>query len=256
MRNLDFKKEINFITDFIQKQTEIAGFSNIIVGLSGGIDSAVTAALSVEALGKDHVFGLMLPYRKSHPNSLRHAKELCSMLGIEYQIIDISAMVDVYFNMNDPQANLMRRGNKMARERMSILYDFSSKKNALVAGTGNKSELLVGYCTQYGDNACAFEPIGHLYKSEVRKLAELLPIPDSIKKKAPTADLWENQTDEEEMGISYEKLDKILYGLFDQNANYEKLETMGFSKKEINLVKNMYETSAFKRNLPPIPCKE
>ncbi|MBL7149296.1 MAG: NAD(+) synthase, partial [Candidatus Cloacimonetes bacterium] len=171
MRELNFQDEIKKITEFIKLQLIKAGFTKLIVGLSGGIDSSVTAALCVKAVGKENVFGVMLPYRKSHPNSLAHAKQVAKQLGIKYEIVDISSMVDAYFDKYVADADILRKGNRIARERMCVLYDLSAKYKALVAGTGNKSELMVGYCTQYGDNACAFEPIGHLYKTEVLKLA-------------------------------------------------------------------------------------
>jgi len=252
MRNLDYKNEIDKITDFIRTEMRKAGFSKLVVGLSGGIDSAVTATMSVKAIGKENVFGVMMPYRKSHPDSLKHAIELAEFLQINYRVIDISPMVDIYFETYEKDAESLRRGNRMARERMCVLYDLSAKHKALVAGTGNKSELLIGYCTQYGDSACAFEPIGHLFKTEVKRIAEILGIPDAIIDKNPTADLWEGQTDEEEMGITYRKLDEILYHLFDLNMTKEEVFTLGFSEEEINNVMAMNKNSEFKRKMPAI----
>jgi NAD+ synthase len=246
------EKVISEIVKFICDQMTKAGFKNLIVGLSGGLDSAVTAALSVKAVGRDNVFGVMMPHRKSHLDSLSHAKLIAEQLGIKYQIVDISPMVDSYFTNYEPEADILRRGNRMARERMCVLYDLSAKHKALVVGTGNKSELLVGYCTQYGDSACAFEPIGHLYKTEVKQIARILQIPDIIINKNPTADLWESQTDEAEMGISYTKLDKILYNMIELKKGLEELKKIGFSESELIKVKNMIERSEFKRNMPPV----
>lgn len=251
MRELNYQNEIEKITEFIKQQLNKAGFTKLIVGLSGGIDSSVTAALCVKAIGKENVFGVMLPYRKSHPDSLEHAKQVAERLEIKYEVVDISQMVDVYFKKYAADADILRKGNRIARERMCVLYDLSAKYKALVAGTGNKSELMVGYCTQYGDSACAFEPIGHLYKTEVLKLAKILNLPDSVINKKPTADLWEDQTDEDEMGITYKELDEILYQMLDQEMEYEDL-IASFSKDIIDKVKRMIQVSEFKRNTPPI----
>ncbi|MBC8416438.1 MAG: NAD+ synthase [Candidatus Cloacimonetes bacterium] len=251
MRELNFQDEIKKITEFIKLQLIKAGFTKLIVGLSGGIDSSVTAALCVKAVGKENVFGVMLPYRKSHPNSLAHAKQVAKQLGIKYEIVDISSMVDAYFDKYVADADILRKGNRIARERMCVLYDLSAKYKALVAGTGNKSELMVGYCTQYGDNACAFEPIGHLYKTEVLKLARILNLLDVVINKKPTADLWAAQTDEDEMGITYKELDEILYQMLDQKIEYEDL-IAAFSKEKFDKVKRMIQVSEFKRNMPPM----
>ncbi|OPX25948.1 MAG: NAD(+) synthase [Candidatus Cloacimonas sp. 4484_143] len=161
-------------------------------------------------------------------------------------------MVDAYFDNFEPDANALRRGNRMARERMCVLYDLSAKYKALVAGTGNLSELMIGYCTQYGDSACAFETIGNLYKTEVFEIAHILEVPECIITKNPTADLWEGQTDEDEMGITYKELDEILYLMLDQKMNYEKLVST-FSTEKIDKVKRMIQLSEFKRNMPPSP---
>ena len=251
MRELNYQKEIENITDFIKQQLNKAGFTKLIVGLSGGIDSSVTAALCVKAVGKENVFGVMLPYRKSHPDSLEHAKQVAEQPGIKYEVVDISPMVDVYFENYATDADILRKGNRIARERMCVLYDLSAKYKALVAGTGNRSEIMVGYCTQYGDNACAFEPIGHLYKTEVLELAKSLNLPDSVINKKPTADLWVDQTDEDEMGITYKELDEILYQMLDQKMEYENL-IAAFSKEKIDKAKRMIQMSEFKRNTPPI----
>jgi len=249
MRVLNLNKEIDNIVEFIRKQLQIAGFSKLIVGLSGGIDSSVTASLCVKAVGQENVKGVMLPYRKSHPDSLKDATEVAEFLGIDHQVIDISPMVDIYFNKYDHEANYLRKGNRMARERMCVLYDLSAKYKALVAGTGNLSELMIGYCTQYGDSACAFEPIGHLYKTEVFQVAELLKLPKSVITKNPTADLWNGQSDEEELGITYKELDEILYLMLEEKINEENMFEK-FSEEKVNKVKNMIKNSEFKRRMP------
>ena len=252
MKNRNLLREIEKTVEFIRMQLKNAGYENIIVGLSGGIDSSVVAALCVEAAGKENVFGVMLPYKSSRPDSLRDAIEVADYLGITYRIIDISPMVDAYFDHYEADADFLRKGNRMARERMCVLYDLSAKHKALVAGTGNFSELMIGYCTQYGDNACAFETIGNLYKTEVYEVAGRLGLPECVIAKNPTADLWEGQTDEEEMGITYKELDEILYQMLEMQTSDEEL-CRQFSEEKITKVKSMIKTSEFKRHLPPCP---
>ncbi|MCK5051297.1 MAG: NAD+ synthase [Candidatus Cloacimonetes bacterium] len=252
MRVIDLNEQVELIVKFIKSQLTSAGFSKLIVGLSGGIDSSVTAALCVKAVGMENVFGVMLPYHKSHPDSLNDALEVANILGIKHELVDISPMVDSYFNKYEQDANTLRKGNRMARERMCVLYDLSAKYKTLIAGTGNLSELMVGYCTQYGDSACAFEPLGHLYKTEVYKMAEILGLPKSVITKKPTADLWEGQTDENEMGITYAELDEILYQMLDLKKEEKEL-TSNFSKEKIDKVRRMIQSSEFKRNMPPTP---
>ena len=251
MRKIDLNVQIELIVEFINKQLTSAGFSKLIVGLSGGIDSSVTVAICVKAIGADNVFGVMLPYRKSHPDSLNHAIEVAETLKMKHEVIDISPMVDSYFGEYAVNADILRKGNRMARERMCVLYDLSAKYKALVAGTGNLSELMIGYCTQYGDSACAFEPLGHLYKTEVYQMAEILGLPKSVINKKPTADLWEGQTDEDEMGITYTELDKILYQMLDEKKSDKKLIST-FGEEKILQVKNMIKKSEFKRKMPDI----
>jgi NAD+ synthase len=252
MEDKKMEKKIKKIINFIQERVEVAGLSKVVIGLSGGIDSALTAALCIKALGKENVYAVMMPYKTSHPDSLRHGTEIAKKLQLQHETIDISPMVDSYFDTYDKAADEMRRGNRMARERMCVLFDLSAKYQALVAGTGNRSELMVGYCTQYGDNACAFEPLGHLYKTEVYELARFMKLPSSVLRKAPTADLWEGQSDEQELGISYEKLDQILHLLYDQELEDADLKEQGFMLEEIERVRLLVERSQFKRELPPI----
>ncbi|MEA1971747.1 MAG: NAD+ synthase [Candidatus Cloacimonadota bacterium] len=246
----DLNEEINKICEFINSKVKEAKVEKLIVGLSGGIDSAVSAALSVIAIGKENVIGVMLPHKQSHPNSLADAIEVAKFLDIEFHKIDISPMVDAYFSTYNPDANLLRRGNRMARERMCVLYDLSAKYNGLVVGTGNKSELMIGYFTQFGDGACAFEPIGHLYKTEVFEIAKMLKLPNCVIDKKPTADLWEGQTDEEEIGIRYRRLDKILHQLIDLSKTKEEIIQLGFEMNEVEKVQQMVFNSEFKRNIP------
>ncbi len=252
MRKINLQNEINEILIFIKKQLENANLEKIIIGLSGGIDSSLTAALAVKAIGKENVIGVMMPYRLSNYDSLNDAKEIADFLTIDYKVIDISPMVDNYFDKYDSDADSLRRGNRMARERMCILYDLSAKHRALVAGTGNKSELMIGYCTQYGDNACAFETIGELYKTEVVQMSEYLGLPQNVINKKPSADLWEGQTDEEEIGMSYKNLDEILYNVYELNQTNRQLEQLGFFLEQIEKVRKMYRNSQFKREMPAL----
>ncbi|MCF7918825.1 MAG: NAD+ synthase [Candidatus Cloacimonetes bacterium] len=256
MREINLQNEKLKIIAFIKEQLSQAGMKDLVVGISGGIDSAVTAALCVEAAGKEKVHAFLLPYRLSHPDSLAHGKLVAEHLGLDYEVIDISPMVEVYFNTYAREADYLRKGNRMARERMCILFDQSARYKALVAGTGNKSELLTGYVTQHGDGACAFEPLGHLYKTEIFKMAEYLGLPEIVINKKPTADLWAEQTDEAEMGLTYTLLDEILYGLYDRKMNEQQLQALGCSKNDISRVKQLYQYSEFKRHLPPQPQEE
>jgi NAD+ synthase len=251
LRKINLKNEIDRIVNFIKEQIFGQNFEKAIIGLSGGIDSSVAAALSVKAVGKENVIGIMLPYKTSHPDSLKDAISIADNLEISYKKYDISPMVDSYFDSFEPNADQLRRGNRMARERMCILFDNSAKHNGLVVGTGNKSELMIGYCTQYGDSACAFEPIGHLYKTEVWEIAKLLRLPKEVIEKKPTADLWNGQTDESEMGMTYEKLDKILYQLVDLKKSKTDILELGYSPSDIDKTIHMIKKSNFKRNMPP-----
>ncbi|MBN1397412.1 MAG: NAD+ synthase, partial [Bacteroidetes bacterium] len=199
--NIDAKIVRNLLVGFIKDQMSSAGFSKCIIGISGGVDSAASAALTAEAVGKENVLGIILPYRTGNPKSVEDAKLVIQKTGICSELIDISKMVDAYCdenNITDP----LRRGNVMARMRMIVLYDISAREKALVVGTSNKTELLIGYGTQYGDSAYAFNPLGDLYKSQIWRLAEELEIPRPVIDKAPSADLWEGQTDEGEIGIT------------------------------------------------------
>jgi len=246
MRTIDIELEIVNITSFIYDTVRDAGFSKVIVGLSGGIDSALVAGLCTLALGKENVIGVMMPYRTSHPDSLAHAELLVSFLHITSYCVPITEMVDTYFEWFESDADIYRRGNRMARERMCILYDLSAKYKALVVGTSNKSEIFTGYCTQYGDSACAFEPIAHLYKTEVYEIARCIKIPDVIIQKPPTADLWAGQTDEDELGISYQELDEILYRILDKGSGRLEISTT----EKYNMVMKKVKNSLFKRRLP------
>lgn len=243
----DYGKEAERISSFISDYCARTGFQNLVIGLSGGIDSALSAALAVKAVGSDRVFAYNIPYRKSHPDSAADAALVAKHLNISIRSIDISPMTDSYFEANEADADALRKGNWMARLRMNVLYDQAAKHKALVVGTGNLTELMVGYCTQYGDSACAFEPIGHLYKTEVWGMARHLGLPDKVISKTPTADLWEGQSDEAELGITYQQLDAILDAIITNRA------TDSFPTEAVIKVKRLIANSAFKRTMPPAP---
>ena len=238
---------IKFIRDTVYKHH----FKNGILGVSGGIDSALILALAQRALGSDHTFALLMPYKLSSAESLTHGKKICDQLKVPYETVDISPSVDAYFD-RFPTENRLLIGNKCARERMSVLYDFSVRKNALVLGTSNKSELLVGYSTLFGDSAAAFLPIGDLYKTQVFALATYLQVPVEIIKKKPTADLWANQTDEGEIGITYKELDEILFLLIEKRKRVGEIEKMGYAKATVDKIGRMIVNSQYKRTMPPV----
>ncbi len=253
MLELDLKTTHKVITGFIKNSVYKNGFEKGIVGVSGGIDSSVILKLTIDALGKDNTFALLMPYRISSEASLRDGKELCEMYGVNYEVVDISPSVDAYFE-KFPAENKIQIGNKCARERMSVLYDFSVRKKALVMGTSNKSEILIGYSTLWGDSAAAFYPIGDLYKTQVFELAKYLNIPDKIVNKKPSADLWKNQTDEGEIGITYKELDEILYQMIDLRLSDIEIIEKGYSEANIKKIKVMIINSQYKRTFPPV-CK-
>ena len=243
----------NVLVKFLQQAVGKTGFRNVVVGVSGGIDSAVVAALCARAFEPEHVYGVFMPYRTSNPESLEHGKLIADQLGINSETVDISKMVDAFFE-NDEKADEIRRGNRMARERMCVLYDLSVKYRALVIGTSNKTELMLGYGTIFGDLASAVNPIGDLYKSQIWHLAEYLGIPEVIINKPPSADLWDGQTDEEELGYSYATVDDLLYYLVDQRYSREMLLQMDFPVAMIDDVQKRIRIFQFKRR-PPVIAK-
>lgn len=251
--NLAINQELTeeLLVDFIRRETFRAGFKRVLLGISGGIDSAVVLALAVKALGARSVWGILMPYRTSSPASLRDGRGIIRRLGVESREIEITDMVDPYLS-HIPKSDRVRRGNKMARERMSILYDLSSAQKALVLGTSNKTELLLGYGTQFGDLASALNPVGDLYKTQLRQLGRHLEIPPRILKKTPSADLWPGQTDEKELGFSYPRVDRLLYFLVDLRGTPEEAVEQGFSKRLVTRVLERIRRSQFKRRLPLI----
>ena len=255
---LNAQLTIQVLTAFIREEVTKAGFKNVILGLSGGIDSALVAYLAALALGRDRVHAVLMPYKTSSPASVEDAKAVVDDLGIPFTVAPITDAVDAYFRQMDQllgtTAPPLRRGNRMARERMSTLFDLSAHFQALVLGTSNKTELLLGYGTQFGDMASAINPIGDLYKSQVRQLSAEVGVPKSILTKAPSADLWEDQTDEKELGFSYDEADEILFQIVDQRMSPTEVSQRGYNKTLVEtLVKRMMRNQ-YKRK-PPIIAK-
>ena len=239
------------IGEFIRSQLRQAGFERCVLGLSGGIDSALVAFLVAEAIGPDNLLAVLMPYRSSSAGSRTDAAAVVAALGCRSELVEITPMVDAFF-AGDDAASAIRRGNVMARMRMAVLYDRSVTFGGLVVGTGNKTESLIGYTTLFGDSACAFNPIGDLYKSQVRQLAIAMGVPSTIVAKAPSADLWPDQTDEGEGGFSYAELDRILYWRIDRRRSPDETAARGFDRAVVERVDSLVARSEFKRQMPPV----
>lgn len=252
---LDIQVELveAMLVRFLRTEAGKFGFSRAVLGLSGGIDSAVSAALAVRAFGPESVLAVMMPYRTSDPASERDAREVAEALGLEPRLVEISAMADGYLEQEGVE-DRMRRGNVMARCRMITLYDLSVEWGGLVIGTSNKTEALLGYSTQFGDSASALNPIGDLYKHQVRQLARHLGLPASVIDKAPSADLFAGQTDEQELGFTYEEADRLLYLLVDERHGEDQLVEAGFERDFVRRVARRVAMNQYKR-IPPIIAK-
>jgi NAD+ synthase len=242
---------VRILTTFLREELAKFGYARGILGLSGGLDSAVCAHLAARALGPKNVVALLMPYGTTFDRDTKDARTVAARLKITANVIDIAPMVDAYFE-RWPTASRVQRGNKMARERMSVLYDHSVREKALILGTSNKTELLIGYGTLHGDMACAINPLGDLYKTQVRQLAGYLGLPKAIRDKVPTAGLWAGQTDEKEIGLSYTEIDRILYRLVDERESRSEVIAAGFPKKAVERIVAMMRNSEFKRKMPPI----
>jgi NAD+ synthase len=236
---------------FIRNEVRKVGFERVVLGLSGGVDSSLVATLAAEALGPANVVAFIMPYKTSDPKSKTDAQQVVRQLGIHQLEVDISPQIDAYFE-RFPDADQKQRGNKMARERMSILYDQSWAWRALVIGTSNKTELLLGYGTIYGDMASAINPIGDLYKTQIWQLADALGVPTAIVQKAPTADLWTGQSDETELGFQYRMIDQLLYYLVDRRYSVGDLQKHGFDQAFIADIVRRVRENQYKRRLPVI----
>jgi NAD+ synthase len=247
--NTDLARRI--LTSFIHSEITRVGFSRAVVALSGGVDSSLSCLLAAEALGAENVLAIYMPHRISSPESQEHAQMVIDQSGVETITIPITDMVDGYLNLV-PDADQVRKGNVMARARMIVLYDQSEVFDGLVVGTSNKTEILLGYTTLYGDSACALNPLGDLYKTQVRQLSKAVGVPDEIIQKPPSADLWEGQTDEGELGFTYAEVDQLLYLLIDQRYKPEDCVEAGFSESFVRMVIERVRRNHFKRILPPI----
>ena len=248
--NTDLARKI--IVSFIRETITKAGFERAVVALSGGIDSALTCFLSAEAMGPENVLAIRMPYATSSPDSLEDAQAVIDLLGVRSETIEITPMVDPFFERT-PNMSRVRRGNVMARMRMIVAYDRSMAFNGLVVGSSNKTELLLGYYTLFGDGAYALGPIGDLYKTQVRQLARAVGVPERIIAKPPSADLWQGQTDEGELGFTYEEVDKLLYLLVDSRYGIDEAVEAGFERDFVELVWRRVQRTQFKRVGPIIP---
>jgi NAD+ synthase len=247
--NTDLARRI--LTGFIASEIRRSGYERAVVNLSGGLDSSVSCFLAAEALGAQNVLAIRLPYKTSSPDSLEHAQKVIDLLDVQSLTLDITPMVDPLLE-RFPEANAVRRGNIMARARMIVLYDQSEVFRGLAVGTGNKTEILLGYTTLYGDSACAINPLGDLYKTQVRDLARALGVPEEIISKPPSADLWAGQTDEGELGFTYAEADRLLYLLVDQRYSPTDCIEAGFPEAFVQAVVERVRRNHFKRILPPI----
>lgn len=247
--NTDVARQI--LTGFIKSELTRVGFSRAVIGLSGGIDSALSFVLAVEALGAENVLAVRMPYQSSSADSLEHAQLIIDQCKTPSETIEITDMVEPLLKY-DPQITKQRKGNIMARERMIVLYDRSEAFRGLVVGTSNKTEILLGYSTLWGDMASAVNPLGDLYKTQIRQLARAMGVPAPIVNKAPSADLWIGQTDENELGFTYEEVDKLLFLIVDQRYSPQECIEEGFEKSFVDAVLSRIRRSQFKRMLPPI----
>ena len=245
----NWKKIKEDLIFFLKNEVSNAGLSKVTVGLSGGLDSAVVAVLCQEAF-KENLNCVLMPSQFSSQSSIDDAIELCEKFDIKYEIISIEPMVSGFIkNMNEDK---LRIGNFSARMRMAVLYDVSSREKSLVVGTSNKSEILLGYGTIFGDTACAINPIGEIYKSDEFEFAKILGVTDAILNKAPSADLWEGQSDEAELGHTYKQMDDLLKLMIDENKSKEELIKLGFEEEFIDKINHRVKANAFKGKLPTI----
>ena len=251
---IDNNKTMKDIVEFIQNKVSEANAEGLVVGLSGGIDSTLIAYLACEAIGKEKVFGIIMPSTTTPTEDKLHGIDIAQGLGIDYKEIAIDSILNEHLAVSQLEESKLAIGNLKARIRMSIIYHFANAKNYLVCGTGNKSEILIGYFTKHGDGACDLEPIGDLYKTDVFELAEFLDVPKEILEKPPRAGLWNNQTDEDEIGMTYELLDNILYMLFEKEEKSDKKdEKLDIAVNDVDMIINKVKRNQHKSKVPESP---
>jgi NAD+ synthase len=247
--NTDLAQQI--LEGFLHTEVTRAGFERVVIGLSGGVDSALACFLSAKALGPANVLAVRMPYTSSTPESYEHAGLILAATGVQELTVPIAPMADPLLE-RVPPSDVIRRGNILARMRMIVLYDQSAAFRGLVVGTGNKTEILLGYTTLYGDAACALNPLGDLYKTQVWQLARAIGIPEVIVAKPPSADLWVGQTDEAELGFTYAEVDRLLYLLVDERYSPQACVQAGFARRFVEAVVERIRRTQFKRVLSPI----
>ncbi|MGD2057536.1 MAG: NAD+ synthase [Anaerolineales bacterium] len=247
--NTDLAQSI--LTSFIEVEIKRAAFEHAVIGISGGVDSSLSCFLAAKALGPENVLALHMPYETTPDEATRHATQVIEITGVQHKNIEIAPLVDPIFERL-PEADRVRRGNIMARMRMILLYDQSVDFDALVVGTSNKTEILLGYTTLFGDNACALNPLGDLYKTQIWQLARAMQVPEEIVEKPPSADLWVGQTDEGELGFTYANVDQLLYLLIDQRYSPQACIEAGFDESFVHEVVRRVQRTQYKRMLPPI----
>lgn len=253
---IDVEKTKNNITEFVQNKVSEANADGLVVGLSGGIDSTVAAFLACEAVGKENVFGVVLPSTTTPTEDKLHGTTIAQLLGINYKEMAIDSILNEFLSVAQLEEDILAIGNLKARIRMSIIYFYANSKNYLVCGTGNKSEISIGYFTKHGDGACDIEPIGDLYKTDVYELAKYLEVPQEIIDKPPRAGLWNNQTDEDEIGMTYKLLDKILYQFIEKEIDADSIaKELNIEVNEVNDIINRVERNQHKTQVPESPKK-
>ncbi len=253
---IDLEKTKNNITEFVQNKVSEANADGLVVGLSGGIDSTVAAFLACEAVGKENVFGVVLPSTTTPTEDKLHGTTIAQLLGINYKEMAIDSILNEFLSVAQLEEDILAIGNLKARIRMSIIYFYANSKNYLVCGTGNKSEISIGYFTKHGDGACDIEPIGDLYKTDVYELAKYLEVPQEIIDKPPRAGLWNNQTDEDEIGMTYKLLDKILYQFIEKEIDADSIaKELNIEVNEVNDIINRVERNQHKTQVPESPKK-
>jgi NAD+ synthase len=250
---LNPEQAVKVLTMFIERELHRTGLKKVVIGLSGGVDSALSTYLAAKAIGAENLHVVMMPYKTSSADSLGHARLIIDDLKLSHEVVEITPMADALFAAS-PDIDRLRRGNIMARMRMITLYDRSQQLGGLVIGTSNKTESLLGYTTLFGDNASAINPLGDLYKTQVWQLSESIGMPREIVSKPPSADLWEGQTDEAEMGLTYREVDELLFHMIDVREDDAQLVGRGFTQEFVSKIRQKIMRTQFKRR-PPIIAK-